>query len=166
MGAITALTDGEFRVTTLQEAQDLSVFLARVAPKPCSTAVGIYCLLATAIEHGNLEFTAEEKAQSLAEGKWGSKLNKRMSDPRFAGRQVKLRMQRGQRLLSLIIQDDGEGIDAETAEMANPTRGGFRGRIIKLAKSLGFGSVNYLGIGNTVEASMTIAEPVPVSRSA
>lgn len=158
IGAIQSLADAEFRVTTLDQARDLAVFLARIAPKPCATAVGIYVLLATAIEHGNLEFTAEEKAQSLAEGKWDAKLGKRLNDPRFADRQVKLRFQRGQRLLTLLIQDDGEGIDAETAEMADPTRGGFRGRAIRLAKSLGFGSVSYLGIGNTVEASMTLAE--------
>lgn len=161
IGAVQTLSDAEFRLRTLEEARDLAVYLARVAPKPCATAVGIYVLLASAIEHGNMEFTNEEKAQGLAEGKWEQKLNKRLSDPRYSDRQVKVRYQRGQRLMSFLIQDDGEGIDAETAEMANPTRTGFRGRAIKLAKSLGFGTVNYLGVGNTVEASMTVAETTP-----
>jgi len=161
LGAVAALSDGEFRFRTLAEAQDLAVFLARVAPKPCQTAVGLYVLFATGIEHGNLEFTAEEKAQGLAEGKWSAKLTKRMNEPLYADREVKVRYQRGRRLMTLIIQDDGEGIDAETAEMANPTRGGFRGRAIKLAKSLGFANVNYLGVGNTVEASMVVSEAMP-----
>ncbi|MBR9826440.1 MAG: hypothetical protein GYB36_11660 [Alphaproteobacteria bacterium] len=161
IGAVTSLSDAEFRVRTLEDARDLAVFLARIAPKPCATAVGIYVLLASAIEHGNLEFTVEEKAQALAEGKWDAKLNKRLSDARYADRSVKIRFQRGQRLMSFLIQDDGEGIDAETAEMANPTRTGFRGRAIKLAKSLGFGTVNYLGVGNTVEASMTVGDVTP-----
>ena len=157
-GAVLALSEGEFRIRTLSEAQHVAVFLARSAPKPVATAVGIYVLLSSAIEHGNLEFSAEEKAQGLAEGKWEAKLAKRLREPAFAERVVKLRYQRGRRLMSLLIQDDGEGIDAETAEMANPARAGHRGRGIKLAKGLGFANVSYLGIGNTVEASMVLPD--------
>ena len=157
-GAARVLGDAEFQLRTLDDARDLAVFLARVAPKPCQTAVGLYCIFAAAIEHGNLEFTAEEKAQGLAEGKWSQKLAKRMAESLYEDRIVKVRYQRGRRLMSLLIQDDGEGIDAETAEMANPTRGGFRGKLIKLTKALGFGNVNYVGVGNTVEATMVLPE--------
>lgn len=157
-GAARVIGDAEFQIQTLEEAQELAVFLAGVAPKPCQTAVGLFCIFASAIEHGNLEFTAEEKAQGLAEGKWNQKLAKRMSERLYESRMVKIRYQRGRRLMSLLIQDDGEGIDAETAEMANPTRGGFRGKLIKLSKALGFGNVNYVGVGNTVEATMVLPE--------
>ena len=157
-GAARVIGDAEFQIQTLAEAQELAVFLAGVSPKPCQTAVGLFCIFASAIEHGNLEFTAEEKAQGLAEGKWNQKLAKRMGERLYEGRMVKIRYQRGRRLMSLLIQDDGEGIDAETAEMANPTRGGFRGKLIKLSKALSFGSVNYVVVGNTVEATMVLPE--------
>ena len=42
--------------------------------------------------------------------------------------------------------------------MANPSRAGYRGKGIKLAKSMGFTQVNYLGVGNTVEASIILPQ--------
>ena len=159
LGAVRALGEGEFALQTLEEARDVALFLGRTAPDPCQTAVGLYVLLANAIEHGNLEFDATEKAKGLAEGSWRRKLDKRMAEADFAGRQVRLRFHRGRRALSFLIQDDGPGIDAETAEMANPSRAGYRGKGIKLARALGFTQISYLGIGNTVEASILLPPP-------
>ncbi|WP_300545662.1 hypothetical protein [Maricaulis sp.] len=156
LGAIHTLSDGEFSVQTLEEARDTAVFLGRSCPEPCQTSVGLYVLLANAIEHGNLEYDATEKAKGLADGSWYRKLRKRMDEPGYADRRVKLRFHRGVRSISFLIQDDGEGIDAETAEMANPARAGYRGKGIKLARSMGFTQVNYLGVGNTVEASILL----------
>ena len=124
--------------------------------------------MANAIEHGNLGFDATEKAKGLADGNWERKLAKRLEEPAFAGRRAHLRFKRGGRLISFVLQDDGEGIDAETAEMANPARAGYRGKGIKLAKSLGFTQVTWLGVGNTVEASIllpsrTDADNLPVA---
>ena len=160
LGATQALALGEFSIQTREQAADVAVLLGRATPRPCATAVGLYVLLANAIEHGNLGFDATEKAKGLAEGNWDRKLVKRMAEPEFAARRVSLRFQRGGRILSFLIQDDGEGIDAETAEMADPSRAGYRGKGIKLAKSMGFGQINYLGIGNTVEASVLLPQPV------
>jgi hypothetical protein len=158
LGAIGALAEGEFAVQTLEQARDVALFLGRNAPDPCQASVGLYVLLANAIEHGNLEFDATEKAKGLAEGSWRRRLDRRMAEPDFAGRRVHLRYYRGGRALSFLIQDDGPGIDAETAEMANPSRAGYRGKGIKLARSLGFTQVTYLGVGNTVEASIVLPQ--------
>jgi hypothetical protein len=147
-----------FRAHELAIPDDAAILLGRATPRPCATAVGLYVLLANAIEHGNLGFDATEKAKGLAEGNWDRKLAKRMSEPEFENRRVSLRFQRGGRILSFIIQDDGEGIDAETAEMADPSRAGYRGKGIKLAKSMGFGQVTYLGVGNTVEAAILLPQ--------
>ncbi len=164
LGAITALTSGEFSVQTLDQARDLAVFLGRACPDPCMSSVGLYVLLANAIEHGNLAFDATEKAKGLADGSWERKLAKRMEEPEFADRRVRLTVYRGLKALTFVLQDDGEGIDAETAEMANPSRAGYRGKGIKLARSLGFTQINYLGVGNTVEASILLPESVEEDR--
>lgn len=157
-GAIAAAISGEFSVQTLEQARDVSVFLGRACPDACAVSVGLYVLLANAIEHGNLGFDATEKAKGLADGTWYRKLAARMGEPEFINRRVRLSFHRGLRSLTFVIQDDGEGIDAETAEMANPSRAGYRGKGIKLAKSMGFTQVNYLGVGNTVEASIILPE--------
>lgn len=158
LGATQSLEAGEFSIQTREQARDVAILLGRATPRPCATAVGLYVLLANAIEHGNLGFDATEKAKGLAEGNWERKLAKRMTESEYEDRRVHLRFQRGGRILSFIIQDDGEGIDAETAEMADPSRAGYRGKGIKLAKSMGFGQVNYLGIGNTVEATVLLPQ--------
>ncbi|WP_291844806.1 hypothetical protein [Maricaulis sp.] len=160
LGATQSLEAGEFAIQTREQARDVAILLGRATPRPCATAVGLYVLLANAIEHGNLGFDTTEKAKGLAEGNWERKLAKRMAESLYEDRRARLRFQRGGRVLSFIIQDDGEGIDAETAEMADPSRAGYRGKGIKLAKSMGFGQVNYLGIGNTVEASVLLPQPV------
>lgn len=155
-GALRTLEDGEFAVSTLEDARDVALFLGRACPDPAPVTVGLFVLLAGAIEHGNLEFDPTEKAKGLAEGNWTRKLAQRMSEPAYAGRKVSLRFRRGGRLLSFVIQDEGEGIDADTAEMADPSRVGYRGKGIKMARSLGFSQVTWLGVGNTVEASIVL----------
>lgn len=166
LGATQSLEAGEFSIQTREQASDVAILLGRATPRPCATAVGLYVLLANAIEHGNLGFDPSDKAKGLAEGNWERKLSKRMTESLYEDRRVKLRFQRGGRILSFIIQDDGEGIDAETAEMADPSRAGYRGKGIKLAKSMGFGQVNYLGVGNTVEAAVLLPQAVETTGSA
>jgi len=160
LGATQSLESGEFSIQTREQALDVAILLGRATPRPCASAVGLYVLLANGIEHGNLGFDAAEKAKGLAEGNWERKLSKRMAEGLYEDRRVHLRFQRGGRIMSFIIQDDGEGIDAETAEMADPSRAGYRGKGIKLAKSMGFGQISYLGVGNTVEASVLLPQPV------
>jgi hypothetical protein len=156
--AVNTMSNGEFIIRTLDEARAVSVLIGHGCPNTCSTTVGIYVLLANAIEHGNLEFSPNDKAKGLAEGKWRQRVAQRLDDRDFATRCVRLRFQRGGRVLSLVIQDDGSGIDAETAESANPTRTGYRAKGIKISKTLGFSQVSYLGVGNIVEASILLPQ--------
>ncbi len=141
----TALGTASFRLRTLEEATQTALFLGAMAPRVCETTVGLYVLMANAIEHGSLDFSTEEKAQGLANGNWDRKLAQRLADPNYHARRVSVDFQRGERLISLLIQDDGDGIDAETAELANPLRIGHRGRGIKLAKSMGFADLTLAG---------------------
>jgi hypothetical protein len=158
VGAITSLNSGEFSVRTLDDARDVATFIAQGCPRTCQVAVGIYVLLANAIEHGNLEISSTEKAKAMAEGKWRRMIVKRQGENEYARRRVRVKFQRGGRVISLVIQDDGPGIDAETAEMANPTGKGYRAKGIKMAKTLGFSQVSYLGVGNIVEATILLTQ--------
>jgi hypothetical protein len=154
--AVNTMSNGEFVIRTLDEAQAVSVLIGHTCPRSGPTTVGIYVLLANAIEHGNLEFSPTDKAKGLAEGKWRQQVARRLDDYDFSNRCVRLRFQRGGRVLSLVFHDDGSGIDAETAESANPTRTGYRAKGIKISKTLGFSQVSYLGVGNIVEASILL----------
>jgi hypothetical protein len=156
-GVVSTLKSISFRLQTLDEAADVAMFLARKMPRQCESAVGLYVLLANAIEHGNLDFSPEDKAQGLAGGNWNGKLAQRMAEPHYVTRRVSVDCLHGERMISLLIQDDGEGVDAETAEMANPFRGGYRGRGVKLARSLGFAELTWLGTGNTLAATIVLA---------
>lgn len=150
------LESANFRVRTLDEAARIAIFLGAMAPQVCEATVGLYVLLAGAIEHGNLQFSLEEKAQGLASGNWDRRMAQRMAEQAYLSRRVSVEFHRGERLISLLIQDDGDGIDAGTAELANPLRGGHRGQGIKLAKSLGFAELTWLGVGNTLAASIVL----------
>ncbi len=157
-GAMAAFAGGEFSVQTLEQARDVAMFIGHACPDPRRAAVGLYVLIANGIEHGNLEFDATEKAKGLADGSWARKLKARMAEPAFAGRRVRVGVHRGMRTIRVLVQDDGQGIDAETAEMANPARAGYRGKTARLARSMGFSQVNWLGTGNTVEASIVLPD--------
>ena len=157
-GAMAAFAGGEFSVQTLEQARDVAIFIGHACPDPRRAAVGLYVLIANGIEHGNLEFDATEKAKGLADGSWSRKLAARMAQPAFADRRVRVGVHRGMRTISVLVQDDGQGIDAETAEMANPARAGYRGKTARLARSMGFSQVNWLGTGNTVEASIVLPD--------
>lgn len=163
-GAIATFRDGEFAVQTLEEARDVAIFMARACPNPCQAAVGFYVLIANGIEYGNLEFDSKEKAKGLADGSWRRKLAARMREPEFARRRVRVRFHRGVRAVCVLVQDEGTGIDVETAEMADPTRAGYRGKTARLARSLGFSQVSWLGIGNTLEASVLLPGPDGAAR--
>ena len=152
----TTLETATFRLRSLDEAARVAIFLGAMTPRVCDATVGLYVLLANAIEHGNLGFSAEDKAAGLARGNWDRQLAQRMAEPACLARRVSVDFRRGERLISLLIQDDGDGIDTETAQLANPLRVGHRGRGIKLARSLGFAELTWLGIGNTLAASITL----------
>lgn len=158
VGAIKSLGSGEFLVRTAEEARDVAIFIAQGCPRTCNIAVGIYVLLVNAIEHGNLEFSPDEKAESIAEGRWRRKVARRIGEAAYAKRRVHVKFKRGGRMISLVIQDEGPGIDLIDAERKAPSPASYRGKGIKLARSLGFCQVSYLGVGSTVEASIMLAQ--------
>ncbi|WP_417498270.1 hypothetical protein [Maricaulis sp.] len=159
----TTLQNATFSVQTLAQARQLAGFLGTAMPRACEMAVGLYVMLANAIELGNLGFSVAEKAQGLSTGTWERKLAKRLSEPTYASRRAQVEFQRGERLISILIQDDGDGITTGPEGQGNTLRSDYRARSTQLLKALGFAELAWLGGGSTLAASIVLA---PVSRPA
>ena len=154
--AVGTIMSGQFEFRTLDEARNLATMLALACPNSDLVAVGLQELLVNAVEHGNLEIGAQEKQALLLSGQWRAEVEKRLQDPRYSGRRVIVNFKRGQRMISLTVQDDGEGFDHAALDKDDGTGTGYRGRGIALARSLSFASVTYLGSGNLVEATLLL----------
>ncbi|WP_339741423.1 hypothetical protein [uncultured Maricaulis sp.] len=161
---VMALHSASFSVRTMDEASRLSNFLAATLPCACEMAVGLHVLLANAIEFGNLGFSASEKAQGLAVGNWQRKLAQRAAEPAYASRCASVEFQRGERLVTMLVQDDGDGISVEADMSGDPSRPGHRERMTKVLKALGFAELTWLGGGATAAASVVLGrsdKPAP-----
>ena len=153
---VMALHSATFSVRTMIEASRLANFLAATLPRACEMAVGLHVLLANAIEFGNLGYSTAEKAQGLATGNWQRKLAQRACEPAYAARSVSVEFQRGERLATILIQDDGDGISVEAEMSGDAASSAYRERIIRLLKSLGFAELTWLGSGSTAAASVVL----------
>ncbi|WP_203291353.1 ATP-binding protein [Maricaulis parjimensis] len=154
--AVGTIMSGQFEFRTLEEARNLATMLALACPNSDLVAVGLQELLVNAVEHGNLEIGAQEKQDLLLTGEWRAEVEKRLADPRYAHRRVIVNFKRGRRMISLTIQDDGEGFDHSALDAEEGATTGYRGRGVALARSLSFASVTYLGSGNLVEATILL----------
>lgn len=154
--AVGSILSGQFRIKTLSEARNLATMLATACPEPDAVAVGLQELLVNAIEHGNLEIDSAMKRKLLMKGRLHEEIERRLTNPAYEERSVLITFERGDRVISFIIQDDGNGFDH--TKMAEPEEivGELHGRGIALARELSFSSVTYLSVGNIVQASIII----------
>ena len=154
--AIGTIIQGEFVLRTLDEARNLATMIALACPNPDLVAIGLQELLINAVEHGNLEIDSALKQELLMEGRWREEIEARLADPLYADRVVILALKRGERMISLVIQDEGDGFDHETTLSGSMPSDGYRGRGIAMARDLAFSSLAYLGAGNVVEATILL----------
>ncbi len=75
--------------------------------------LGIHEMVLNAIEHGNLEITAQEKEQAIEQASYDRLLEERQADPRYAARRVTVHVTRDdiQGLYECSIKDEGRGFD-------------------------------------------------------
>ncbi len=148
------LTRASYQLRTLEEAEALAGTLARCCPEPGRREGGILELLVNAVEHGNLEITADHKRVLLAEGRWYTEVQARLQDPRFSGRRVQVGFTRGaDGAITLSFEDDGPGFDWRAVlagELAgNESR---HGRGIALARAMSFDELGWEGRGHRAVA--------------
>jgi len=154
--AVGTINHGQFVLSSLDEARNLATMLALACPNSDLVAIGLQELLINAVEHGNLEITADEKQQLIIEGKWRDEVERRLASPDYAGRVVLVTFQRGERMISITIQDDGDGFEFDSYAESDFPSEGYRGRGIAMARDLSFSSLTYLGRGNLVEATILL----------
>lgn len=152
--AIGTINHGQFIFRTLDEARALATMLALACPEPDLVVVGLQELMINAVEHGNLEITAEEKQSLLMHGVWRDEVEKRLLDAKYIDRVVIVSFQSSERMISITIQDEGAGFDHELQAKAELASDGYRGRGIAMARELSFSGVTYMGAGNIVEATL------------
>jgi sigma-B regulation protein RsbU (phosphoserine phosphatase) len=155
--AVGTITSGRFEFSTLEEARNLSTMLALACPAPDAVVMGLQELLVNAVEHGNLEIGSQLKQELLMQGRWREEIERRLRDPRYAGRRVIVNFSRGRHMISLTIQDEGAGFDHARLDDEAEHATGYRGRGIAMARALSFASVTYLGAGNVVEAIILLS---------
>lgn len=154
--AVGTINHGQFVLSSLDEARNLATMLALACPNSDLVAIGLQELLINAVEHGNLEITADQKQNLIIEGKWRDEVERRLASPDYAGRVVMVNFQRGERMISITIQDDGDGFEYDNYVDSDVPSDGYRGRGIAMARDLSFSSLTYLGRGNLVEATILL----------
>jgi len=154
--AIGTINQGQFIFRTLEEARSLATMLALACPNSDMVVVGLQELMINAVEHGNLEISAEDKQKLLIGGNWRAEIDSRLESSDYKDRVVIVSFQRSDRMISILIQDEGLGFDHENVAMAEIPSEGYRGRGIAMARDLSFSSVRYMGEGNIVDATIIL----------
>jgi response regulator RpfG family c-di-GMP phosphodiesterase len=154
--AVGRMLSAVFEIRTMDEAQKLSTMLATNCPIPEKVAVGIWELLANAIEHGNLEIDYDEKARLLESGRFEGELARRLRQPPYADRVARVEFRRATKSIRLRVIDEGPGFDFRRFVEADLPMDRPNGRGICIARKLCFDRVIYKGQGNVVEVVMAI----------
>ena len=149
------LCNAEFRFRTLEEANRLAGFMARLTPVPEQSILGLCELMINAVEHGNLEISYAEKSAFNEAGTWRAEVERRLALPQYKGRYATAKFRRTSDCLEFEIQDQGHGFDWHQYLEMSPDRAyDSHGRGIAMARIVSFGDVVYSGNGNTVTASI------------
>ncbi|MEN8132346.1 MAG: ATP-binding protein, partial [Pseudomonadota bacterium] len=152
---LSMMHKGEFKFRTLQEGRDLVSLLANASLEPTRVAIGLSELMINAVEHGNLGISYEEKSRYNAHDNWAYEVERRLSLPENAEKDVILSFERNDRELRFLIRDQGNGFDWQQYIEMSPERAfDTHGRGIAMAKAISFDQLEYRGKGNEVEAKL------------
>ena len=145
----------EFCYRSLSEAKDLAVLLANASMDPARTVGGYSELLINAVEHGNLGISYAEKGRLLDEGRWSDEVEARLRHPDYAERLVHVSYEKTAAASLVTITDQGDGFEWSMYIEFSPERVfELHGRGIAMSKALSFDSLEYLGKGNSVVATV------------
>ncbi|EGF89978.1 response regulator [Asticcacaulis biprosthecium C19] len=142
---------GIFRFRTLEEARNLSVFIANCFPDPERVVYGLSELMINAVEHGNLGITYAEKTRLLLEGDWENEVVRRLNAPDKIDCYAWLTLDAGPGAISVTLQDSGAGFAYQSYLELSPERATDpHGRGIATARLMSFDELTYEGNGNRV----------------
>jgi len=151
------LDEQNFSFRTLDEARAIATLLSSNCPEPQRVVVGLAELLINALEHGNLAISYAEKGEMLKQGTWDDEIQKRLNMPEYIDRKVSVKMLRDKEKITFIITDEGEGFDfAHYLEMDPARAFDNHGRGIAISRLMSFDSLEYLGSGNQLLATVKL----------
>lgn len=155
--AMAMLQQAEFRMRTPDQARLLTNTLSQLFPEPGRVAGGLMQLLVNAVEHGNLGITYDEKTHLLMSRQWHNEVARRLKDPRYSHREVRVQFQRESDRMVLTIRDEGEGFHWQPYLEIQPERVfHLHGRGIAMARRISFDTLEYQGCGNQVQVSVRL----------
>lgn len=148
-----------FRLSTLDEAESLAVFLASAYPDPHRAVVGLLELLVNAIEHGNVGVGYAAKTTLVGNGTWREEVMRRTKLPEHAEKAVEVMLQTTPQSVLVQITDQGNGFDWQRYLAMDPARAtDNHGRGIAQANLHCFDALRYNEKGNQVLAVMHIPQ--------
>ncbi|AMK77001.1 MULTISPECIES: ATP-binding protein [Methylomonas] len=156
------LRKAEFSFRTLNEIKGLTALLADLSCKPEKVATGLSELLLNSVEHGNLGISYQEKTELVSQGRWRQEIESRLYQPEYEDKFVHVKVFREPSRTTFTIKDQGKGFDSSSFLTFSPERAtDLHGRGIALSRMLSFDSLEYLGNGNQVIASVNSASNLP-----
>lgn len=145
------LERGEFRFRTPDEARKIATVAAYAAPEPSRVVLGLTELMLNAVEHGNLAITYDEKSRLIAADALHQEIEHRLTDPRYANRNVRLFLEQTPSCVIFTIRDEGVGFEWQSYLEISPERAfDTHGRGIAMSRLLSFDQIEYRGRGNEV----------------
>lgn len=113
--------------------------------------IGLSEMLTNAIEHGNLEISADEKFQHTEEGSYVEFVKNRVNDGKYSSRRVYLDLVINESEVCFTIKDEGEGFNVKETKFSTEGEDLLKlhGRGILITKMY-FDNVEYNELGNKV----------------
>lgn len=149
--ALGMMEKGVFRFRTLEEANNLSYFIANCFPEPESMVYGLNELMINAVEHGNLGITYNEKMELSLNGQWRAEVEHRLQLPENKDRYAVIEFNANKDCYYISIRDQGQGFEWKNFMELSPTRATDpNGRGIAIARMKSFPSLEFKGTGSEV----------------
>jgi len=151
------LQSGHFTFKTIEQAKNLSNFLANLTPKPNKVAIGLFELLVNAVEHGNLEIGYQEKTKLIHHDLLQTEIQKRLKRVPYNERHVDVLIERLNRTLLITITDMGQGFDSQPyLDFSMERAMDNHGRGIMMASKLSFDELRYSEKGNVAYCTINL----------
>lgn len=151
------LSQGQYSLSTLEEAREIASLLSGLCPEPQRVVVGMSELLINAVEHGNLGISYEEKGRLKEDGNWQEEVERRLGLPEYSSKRVTVEMHKEDDRITFIISDEGNGFDYDNFLEMDPERAfDNHGRGIAMSRMLSFDELEYLSPGNRVRVSVNL----------
>lgn len=158
---------GDFFITSREDAKQLAIGLAEYCGNIPEIALGLTELLVNGVEHGCLAIGGEVKRRLVLSEGLNEEVSRRMVDPTYRGRGVRLVFLVGDNHFHFVVSDPGCGFNHDhymVTDSACPplplTPGeGPSGNGIQVAKAC-FERLHYEGKGNKVHAYYPKTDPL------